>query len=102
MPTRGCQLRAFGGRHSRTGEFVRGVTQRTHSADGVRSMTDDLVVLRAFRYEFEALIAQQDLEVEEIPSGITTDTWSEVARREFRLPVRRADVERALLCLADA
>jgi hypothetical protein len=65
-------------------------------------MTDDLVVLRAFRYEFEALIAQQDLEVEEIPSGITTDTWSEVARREFRLPVRRADVERALLCLADA
>jgi hypothetical protein len=65
-------------------------------------MTDDLVVLRAFRYEFEALIAQADLEAEEIPSGITTDTWSEVARREFRLTVRRADVERALGCLADA
>ena len=65
-------------------------------------MTDHLVVLRAFRYEFQALIAQQDLEAEEIPSGITTDTWSEVARREFRLTVRRADVERALACLADA
>ena len=65
-------------------------------------MTDELVVLRAFRYEFEALIAQQDLEGEEIPSGITTDTWSQVARREFRLTVRRADAERALLCLDDA
>jgi hypothetical protein len=65
-------------------------------------MTDDLVVLRSFPHEFEALIAQQDLEAEDIPSGITTDTWSPVARREFRLTVRRADAERALACLAKA
>jgi hypothetical protein len=65
-------------------------------------MTDDLVVLRAFGYEFEALLAQKDLEAEEIPSTIASDTWSPVARREFRLTVRRADVERALACLADA
>jgi hypothetical protein len=65
-------------------------------------MTDDLVVLRAFPHEFEALLAQQDLEAEDIRSGITTDTWSPVARREFRLTVRRTDAERALACLAEA
>ncbi len=65
-------------------------------------MTNELVVLRAFRYEFEALLAQDDLEAAEIPSGITIDTWSEVALRPaFRLTVRRADIERAPACLAD-
>lgn len=65
-------------------------------------MTDDLVVLRTFAYEFEALIAQQDLEAEDIASVIATDTWSPVARREFRVTVRHADVERAQACLANA
>ena len=66
-------------------------------------MSGEIIVLRAFRYEFEALLAQDDLEAAEIPSSILTDTWSEVALRpEFRLTVRRADVERALACLADA
>ena len=65
-------------------------------------MTDEIVVLRAFRYEFEALLAQDDLEAVEIPSGVLRDTWSPVARPEFRLTVRRADVERAQACLAEA
>ena len=65
-------------------------------------MADEIVVLRAFQYEFEALLAQDDLEVGEIPSSVLRDTWSPVARPEFRLTVRRADVERARACLAEA
>ena len=65
-------------------------------------MTSETVVLRAFRYEFEALLAQDDLEAAEIPSSVLRDTWSPVARPEFRLTVRRADVERAQTCLAEA
>ena len=66
-------------------------------------MTPEIVVLRAFRYEFEALLAQDDLDAAEIPSSVLTDTWSEVALTpEFRLTVRREDVEDALACLADA
>lgn len=65
-------------------------------------MTSEIVVLRAFRYEFEALMAQGDLEAADIPSSVLTDSWSEVARREFRLSVRGPDVERALACLAEA
>jgi hypothetical protein len=65
-------------------------------------MADEIVVLRAFQYEFEALLAQDDLEAAEIPSSVLRDTWSPVARPEFRLTVRRADVERAGACLAEA
>ena len=65
-------------------------------------MTSESVVLRAFRYEFEALLAQDDLEVAEIPSSVLRDTWSPVARPDFRLMVRRADVDRARACLAEA
>lgn len=66
-------------------------------------MNSEVVVLRAFRYEFEALLAQNDLEAADIPSSVLTDTWSEVALRpEFRLTVRRPDLERALACLAEA
>jgi hypothetical protein len=65
-------------------------------------MTNEIVVLRAYRYEFEALLAQDDLEQAEIPSSILRDTWSPVARNEFRLAVRAADVERARACLAEA
>ena len=70
---------------------------------GETGKTHEIIVVRAFRYEFEALLAQHDLEAAEIPSSILTDTWSEVALRpEFRLTVRRADVERARACLAEA
>ena len=65
-------------------------------------MTSETVVLRTFPYEFEALLAQDDLEAAEIPSSVLRDTWSPVARPEFRLTVRRADVERARACLAEA
>ena len=65
-------------------------------------MTSETVVLRTFGYEFEALLAQDDLDVAEIPSSVLRDTWSPVARPEFRLTVRRADVERARACLAEA
>ena len=65
-------------------------------------MTSDIAVLRTFRHEFEALLAQDDLEAAEIPSSVLSDTWSEVARPEFRLTVRRADVERGRACLAEA
>jgi hypothetical protein len=65
-------------------------------------MTSEIVVLRTFRHEYEALLAQDDLEAAEIPSSILSDTWSPVARPEFRLTVRRADVERARACLAEA
>jgi len=65
-------------------------------------MTHETVVLRGFRYEFEALLAQGDLEAAEIPSSVLRDTWSPVARPEFRLTVRRTDVERARACLAEA
>ena len=65
-------------------------------------MTTETVVLRAFPHEFEALLAQQDLDMAEIPSSVLRDTWSPVARPEFRLTVRRADLERASACLAEA
>ena len=65
-------------------------------------MTNEIVVLRAFRYEFEALLAQDDLEAAEIPSSVLRDTWSPVARPEFRLTVRCADLERARAWLAEA
>ncbi|HJR67378.1 MAG TPA: hypothetical protein VJ802_13195 [Gemmatimonadaceae bacterium] len=65
-------------------------------------MSTETVVLRAFPYEFEALLAQHDLEMAEIPSSVLRDTWSPVARPEFRLTVRRADMERAWACLAEA
>lgn len=65
-------------------------------------MSTETVVLRAFPYEFEALLAQHDLEMAEIPSSVLRDTWSPVARPEFRLTVRRSDVTRARSCLAEA
>ena len=65
-------------------------------------MADEIVVLRAFQYEFEALLAQDALEAAQIPSSVLRDTWSPVARPEFRLAVRRADVGRARACLAEA
>ena len=41
-------------------------------------MADETVVLQAFQYEFEALVAQDDLEAGEIPSSVLRDTWSPV------------------------
>ena len=63
-------------------------------------MTGEIVTLRTFDHESEALLAQNRLDALRIPSALDVDRGAEAAvYAAFRLSVRRQDVLRALAAL---
>ncbi len=59
------------------------------------------MVVRQYRFEFEAMLARDALEGAGIPAMVLTERWSpRLLWPEFRLAVRTADAPRALEYLA--